>query len=515
MRLPRGWMSETAESLCGRRHDAIDAVVAALSAGAGDRNRLSVAGVATGPAAVKTRDAENGGGSNPNHRKPRSLPFHACRQHMALRDGRPDALKRVTVLPTGRSGRGAMATSSRSASAKTTGPGKVTGLVDGFAAEVAKRPAEPAPDSGVAVAYALGWAVGEALTWTKYGVSTHLMKVPELSAGAEPWRLLVNQIFSRCTRLHTHLTDARAGLELGDQLRICAELHLDPPNPAEVNTAVGAKNASVAELHTGILEVLWPVEPSLAKAYLLGYEMEQMCATPTVHQSTDVKASVEDHVTDVHSLLLTLASKLPSNAAHATDNSLRLWWASLSAGGEESPEDLLLQGWRWHEVLAGEVAGKDGLRLSDYVAAADSVTGKLWETARQVAARFAVWLIVALVVALLGIGLIVVDAKGTVGAGIASVIAAFGLTWKGIGELFGRAAAKGGEQLWDAEIDWAIAYRFTLLRNPPADRQLKRRSGAFKGDQPTKEHLRRYKQWKAKWPDVALPDAGQASMANA
>src|SRR5258708_17852268 len=134
LRLPRGWMSETAESLCGRRHNAIDAVVAALSAGAGDRNRLSVAGVATGPAAVKTSDAENGGGSNPNHRKPSSLPFRACRQHMALPDGRPDALNARTVLPTGRPGTGAMATSSRSVSAQTTRPGKVTGRVGGLPA---------------------------------------------------------------------------------------------------------------------------------------------------------------------------------------------------------------------------------------------------------------------------------------------------------------------------------------------------------------------------------------------
>ena len=28
----------------------------------------------------------------------------------------------------------------------------------------------------------------------------------------------------------------------------------------------------------------------------------------------------------------------------------------------------------------------------------------------------------------------------------------------------------------NAEIDWAIAYRFTVLRNPPADNQLKPRS---------------------------------------
>src|SRR5690349_21467104 len=124
------------------------------------------------------------------------------------------------------------------------------------------------------------------------------------------------------------------------------------------------------------------------------------------------------HNADVHRLLMALASRLPANAAHATDNSLRLWSASLSAGGEESPQDLLRQGWRWHDVLAGDLSGKDGLRLTDYVAAADSVAGKLGQTARQIAARFAVWLIVAFLIAAGGIALIVVGTKGTIGAGI-------------------------------------------------------------------------------------------------
>jgi hypothetical protein len=239
--------------------------------------------------------------------------------------------------------------------------------------------------------------------------------------------------------------------------------------------------------------------------------MEQMCATPLAEQSAPVSApaqptkvsdSVKAHSAEVHRLLTALASKLPANATHATDNSLRLWSASLGAGGEESAEDLLQQGRRWHDVLAGEVSGKDGLRLTDYVAAADSMAGKLWQTARQVAARFKVWLIVAFFVAVSSVVLIIWATKGTIGAGIATLLATFGLTWKGIGEFFGRAAAKGEEQLWDAEIDWAIAYRFTVLRNPPADNKLKPRSNALKVDQPTKEHMRRYKQWKKNWPDV-------------
>jgi len=123
--------------------------------------------------------------------------------------------------------------------------------------------------------------------------------------------------------------------------------------------------------------------------------MEQMCATPVASKKkTTVMESVKDHSDLVHKLLSTLASKLPANAAHATGNSLRLWraWLSAEKAGDakakEAAEDLLEQGRRWHEVLAGEVAAQDRLRLSDYVAAADSVTGKLRETAWQVARRF-------------------------------------------------------------------------------------------------------------------------------
>ena len=120
------------------------------------------------------------------------------------------------------------------------------------------------------------------------------------------------------------------------------------------------------------------------------------------------------------------------------------------------PRGLAPPGAALHDVLAGDVSGKDGLRLTDYVAAADSVAGKLWQTAQQVVARFKAWLIVAFLIAAGGIVFIFVGTKGTIGAGITAVLAAFGLTWKGIGEFFGRAAAKGEEQLWDAEIDWAI-----------------------------------------------------------
>ena len=395
--------------------------------------------------------------------------------------------------------------------AAKNGPGNFSDALAAFEAQASKLPAEPTPDANVAVAYALGWAVGNALTCAKYQVFDHLVQVPLLDAPAAQWKLQVHQILSRCTHLNNHLESLQADLDLIAELENAAGLLLDPP-PSNVGEAVGAKSEQVIELHTGILSVLWSVASTLAKSYQLGNEMEQMCATPIAEQSTTVKLSaqpttVSDSVkaynADVHRLLTALASKLPPNAAHATDNSLRLWSASLDAGGTESAEDMLHQGRRWRDVLAGEVSGKDGLRLTDYVAAADSVAGKLWQTAQQAAARFRFLLIAAVLVAGGGVALIAWGASGAISAGIATLLATFGLTWKGIGGFFGRAAAKSEQQLWDAEIDWAIAYRFTVLKNPPADNKLKPRSKELPTiDKPTKAHLLRYKQWKKNWPDV-------------
>jgi hypothetical protein len=384
------------------------------------------------------------------------------------------------------------------------GPGTISDALTAFEAQAVRLSAGPATDPNVTVAFALGWAVGDALTCAKYGVFEHLVRVPEFDAPADQWNLLINQIISRCGHLNRHLKSTDADFDLSAELTTGAAMRLGSGS-GDVKTAVGATIATALQLHTDILTVLWSVASSLAKSYQLGHDMEQMCATPVADPSISASTSVKAHDTELHGLLTALASKLPANAAHATDNSLRLWSASLSAGGGESPADLLRQGRRWHDVLAAEVAGKDGLRLTDYVATADSVAGKLWQTARQVVARFKAWLIVVVLIAAGGIVLIVIGTEGTIGAGITAVLATFGLTWKGIGEFFGRTAAQAEKQLWDAEIDWAIAYRFTILRHPPADSELKPRSKALAIDQPTKEHLRRYKRWKKTWPDVLTP----------
>ena len=400
-----------------------------------------------------------------------------------------------------------MATTGSTTTSGGTGAGNISDALAAFAAQAVKLTAGPTPDADVASAFALGWAIGDGLTWAQIGACAHLPKVADLDSDSDRWKLLISQITSRLQKLHDHLKDADDGIDLSDELNACTGLHLASPAPADANAAVGDKASALGGLNDDVLAALWSTEPALGKAYQLGRHLEQMCVAPIVEKDVNVKQALREHADMVQSLLNTLASKLPPNSAHATYNSLRLWWATLHVDHHGEPAQALLQqGWRWREVLAGEVAGKDGLRLGDYMLATDSVAGQLGQAAKQIAKRFYPWLIAAVIIACAGIGLIVLDTAGTIAAGLATVLAAFGLTWKGTGEFFGRVAATGEEHLWDAELDWAIAYRFTLC--PRLDQNaLKALPKVPEVDKPTAAHVARFNKWKDAWPDVSFTAA--------
>src|SRR5215470_6792000 len=97
-----------------------------------------------------------------------------------------------------------------STSVTKNGPGNFSDALAALEAQASKLPAEPTPDANVAVAYALGWAVGNALTCAKYQVFDHLVQVPLLDAPADQWKLQVHQILSRCAHLNNHLESLKA-----------------------------------------------------------------------------------------------------------------------------------------------------------------------------------------------------------------------------------------------------------------------------------------------------------------
>jgi hypothetical protein len=73
-----------------------------------------------------------------------------------------------------------MAESDGKTAAKANGTGTPSDVLPALAAQAVKIPAGPAPDANVAVAYALGWAVGDALTWTQYKTTRHLEYLEQL-----------------------------------------------------------------------------------------------------------------------------------------------------------------------------------------------------------------------------------------------------------------------------------------------------------------------------------------------
>jgi hypothetical protein len=285
------------------------------------------------------------------------------------------------------------------------------------------------------------------------------------------------------------------------------------PPPATTTAAVESIGASM-------LKDLYIADSVLGKAFRLGLELHEMCATPTT--AGEAAAALAAREEGVRRLLANLASKLPANAGHTVLNSVSLWndqipkpasppsgaatLPSASPPGATAPapdhvsDCFRRQGFVWYSVLAGEVAAKDLLRLSDYVGTAEQMLVRLREVAwRSFQWRLAPWVVLGIVVVLTAVGLALilgVSGAGGVTAGAASLIAAFGLTWKGIGEFFGRAAAKAEQALWDAQVDWTLAYRCTLMLDPPPARETVRENR-------TADHVKTWKRWQQQWPDLS------------
>jgi hypothetical protein len=235
--------------------------------------------------------------------------------------------------------------------------------------------------------------------------------------------------------------------------------------------------------HDDLLVALGATDPVLARAFHLGCELQRFC---------DGAAIEATETAELKKLLLALASKFPPNAAHSVLNSLTLWEGRSPVGSQ-----LKRQGQVWRPILAGEVAAKDLLHLSDYVGTAEQVVSRLDDITRQaLRGRLRTLVIIVIVLVIAGAALLLTSTgSGDVVAGAGSLIAAFGLTWKGIGQYLGRAAAKGEQALWDAQINWTIAYRMTIKDEhvvPLAD------SGR------RESHLKEWQSWHQQWPDFEL-----------
>lgn len=190
---------------------------------------------------------------------------------------------------------------------------------------------------------------------------------------------------------------------------------------------------------------------------------------------------------------------LPDHTAYAAGRSLHDWqqWAARPRTADDwaaARSAIEVQGRLWRELLTGEKAARDILKLSDYHAAGRRV-------ARRVITRFW-WVITAPTLLIAGIILAgtylhnIPPSLRLVG-GIAWLAGALGISLKGIGVLLGNGLKEVEGWLWNIELDGSVAIAATCL--PPGARPSRVSSGSLgelspaprPGTQPTQTATRR------------------------
>lgn len=361
------------------------------------------------------------------------------------------------------------------ATKKQTGNG--AGASDGLATlvdaavEAARKPVvEPVPDFRVSAAFALGWQMAELYRpeqapGPKPAASDDLPGLGRLDA-QERAQIALEQVDAALAKLSEAIKAAGLGIPSTRDLHSCFDKH--------ANTV--ARRGTVRALHGKLLATLTAADFRLGKAYGLGRSMADTCRNPV--SAATLEAEFKPHrVAKLCGWLDDLATAFPPHAGHSVRESLKRWDDALNNPKHQPPVDpevarrtLGRQGQLWRSLLSGEKSGPDMLVIGNYLDAA----GQLLNTNGRIALRFVyrMWYLVLLIVVLFGLGiyaLLNTKNSGTIAAGVSSILASVGLTWKSAGSTLGGLGAKVEHNLWGAELDTAIADAVTLLPDNKRD----------------------------------------------
>jgi hypothetical protein len=250
----------------------------------------------------------------------------------------------------------------------------------------------------------------------------------------------------------------------------------------------GELKAKVLAIHGELLATLTAADYRLGKAYGLGRALADTCRKPRDEASLKEELAAY-RVANLLGWLDDLSSALPPHAAHSVGASLKRWveWASVppqSQTTEEALHTLRRQGDLWRGLLSGEKQGSGMLEIDNYLDAARELADQMHRILRGVVRRFPMVTSAVVLLICLGVGLFVVGGTSGVVAGAGSIIAALGLTWKGLGGALGQLASKLEQPLWGAVLDGAIADAITLLPDNKADLHGRRELALQAADQP-------------------------------
>jgi hypothetical protein len=339
----------------------------------------------------------------------------------------------------------------------------------------AAPPASEDPD--VAIAFALGWQVAELYRDPHHErpdarpLPEHLPGIGSLTE-SQRTDLGIRQIEAGLHRLGARIDAAGLGIPAVAPVRDAFGGAPDPATGKPVDL-----RGCVLSLHRETLETLSAADFRLGKAYGLG---RAVADTGDVSDATSL-ASRFDHwrIRQLDTWLADLDTALPAHASSSVRKSLARWteWASdphLGGGPFDWQRDL--QSFRhilarqtelWRALLSGEKAGVDMLKADDYLAAAHEMLSGAAELAWGVVKRL--WFVVAVIAALVAAAVVLLATTDTASGNIAAVAtlaAALGVTWQGVGKAIGRAASRLERPLWGAAVNIAVAQAITRLPEP-------------------------------------------------
>jgi hypothetical protein len=334
-------------------------------------------------------------------------------------------------------------------------------------------------EASVTNAFALGWQMADLYAKAAIageprapgaGAAAPAAALPTLCTtrswpGPDRLYLLIRQIQTEAAKLKTSFDAAGTPKALSQQLDAFASKAEDL---VATTSDTAALRAGLDAAHTGLQMALWAADFRLGKAYALGHTLAETCLLPKDQASFEHAFGAR--LVDVEDNLADLASNLPRHSSRAVSLSLRIWeqWAVNPKLGKKPltwpnpgvSAALHRQGELWRSVLSGEKLGQDMLQASSYVAAFKALVRRTLRFGPMV------WVILAAIVLALGGGIyLLVAQSGTLaklgGAGL-SALAAVGVSGSALKRQLSNIATEFEGQLWQAELDWAIAQAITV-----------------------------------------------------
>lgn len=365
-------------------------------------------------------------------------------------------------------------------------------------------------DPNVSAAFALGWHMAE--LYEKHMPDRRrppdLPGLSDLSAGARI-SMLVDQVKVGVSALKDPVS--QAGLP-----------EIDLTELDGLGQRAGREDPVLAA-HTELLSDLTAADFRLGKAYGLGRALADSCREPD--DLTGLRKELNPfRIANLLRWLDDLGTAFPPHAADAVSKSLTRWRDALypspsstrsarpghwepgwlkrllqvrkraiaaitpSAGGEGpdattqemssvaptidpyvAVRTLRRQGQLWRALLSGEKQGTDMLEIDNYLDAARQMERRMAAILRGLIVRMPVLSFAVVALAGAGVWLLFQGSSAQLVGGATSILAALGLTWKGLGAALGKMIGKLERPLWGAVLDDAIADAITLLPDNKSD----------------------------------------------